>query len=55
MTFCDELVPDLLGRPDDLAALLFTCVGVPEYAARPGGAPGAPVEVRLVTPRFADG
>jgi hypothetical protein len=25
-----------------LAALLFTCVGVPTYKNRPGGTPGAP-------------
>jgi nitroreductase len=53
MTFLDSEVPALLGEPDDLAALLFTCVGVPEYASKSGGGPGAPVEVRMVTPRFA--
>jgi hypothetical protein len=26
-------------------------VGVPEYASRPGGRPGEPVAVRVVTPR----
>ncbi|OJF11235.1 hypothetical protein BG844_01715 [Couchioplanes caeruleus subsp. caeruleus] len=54
MTFLDSAVPDLLGEPDDLAALLFTCVGVPEYRSRPGGRPGAPVEIRPVTPRLGD-
>jgi len=53
MTFYDSEVPDLLGEPDDLATLLFTCVGVPEYASRAGGRPGEPVEVRPVTPRLA--
>ncbi|MEU5944985.1 hypothetical protein ABZ793_05415 [Micromonospora sp. NPDC047465] len=51
MTFLDSEVPGLLGEPDDLAALLFTCVGVPEYASRAGGGPGRPVEVRPVMPR----
>jgi nitroreductase len=55
MTFLDSEVPRLLGEPDDLATLLFTCVGVGEYASRSGGAPGAPVEVRSVTPRLGDG
>jgi hypothetical protein len=32
--------------------LLFTCVGVGEYASRPGGGPGAPVEVRPVASRL---
>jgi SagB-type dehydrogenase family enzyme len=54
MTFIDADVPGLLGEPDDLAALLFTCVGVPEYASRAGGGPGAPVEVRYVTPRLGN-
>ncbi|HEX8346525.1 MAG TPA: hypothetical protein VF657_17545 [Actinoplanes sp.] len=52
MTFIDADVPGLLGEPDKLAALLFTCVGVPEYASRAGGGPGAPVEVRSVMPRL---
>ncbi len=52
MTFLDSEVPALLGGPDDLVTLLFTCVGVPEYASRPGGKPGAPVEVRMVMPRL---
>lgn len=52
MTFLDSEVPALLGEPDDLATLLFTCVGVPEYASRSGGRPGAPVEVRPVVPRL---
>jgi SagB-type dehydrogenase family enzyme len=54
MTFLDAEVPGLLGESDDLATLLFTCVGVPEYASRAGGAPGRPVEVRMVTPRFVE-
>ncbi|MEH1100473.1 nitroreductase family protein [Micromonospora sp. CPCC 205561] len=52
MTFLDSEVPGLLGEPDDVAGLLFTCVGVPEYRSRPGGRPGAPVPVRGVTPRI---
>jgi SagB-type dehydrogenase family enzyme len=54
MTFLDSEVPGLLGEPDDLATLLFTCVGVPEYASRAGGEPGAPVEIRPVAERFKD-
>lgn len=52
MTFLDSEVPALLGEPDDLAALLFTCVGVPEYVARPGGGPGAPVKIGSIVPRL---
>src|SRR6185436_17535758 len=54
MTFLDSEVPALLGEPDDLATLLFTCVGVPEYASRSGGGPGAPVEIRPVAERVKD-
>jgi hypothetical protein len=54
MTFLDSEVPALLGEPDDLATLLFTCVGVPEYVSRAGGGPGAPVEIGSITPRFKD-
>lgn len=49
MTFMDSEVPSLLGEP--LNALLFTCVGVPEYASAAGGPPGAPTAVRRVTTR----
>jgi hypothetical protein len=52
MTFLDSEVPALLGEPDDLVTLLFTCVGVGEYASRTGGGPGAPIEVRPVVPRL---
>ena len=52
MTFLDSEVPGLLGEADDLVTLLFTCVGVPEYASRAGGGPGAPVEFRPVMPRI---
>ncbi|MEZ5116100.1 MAG: hypothetical protein R2737_07520 [Candidatus Nanopelagicales bacterium] len=54
MTFLDSEVPAFLGIEEDVATLLFTCVGVPEYASRSGGRPGAPVEVRMVTPRLGD-
>lgn len=49
MTFVDGMVPGLLGEP--LNGLLFTCVGVPEYASTAGGPPGAPVLVRTLPPR----
>jgi hypothetical protein len=49
MTFLDSQVPALLGEPLD--ALLFTCVGVPEYASAAGGLPGAPTAVHKVVER----
>ena len=49
MTFIDTEVPAMLGEPLD--ALLFTCVGVPEYASAAGGSPGTPTAVRMVEPR----
>jgi hypothetical protein len=49
MTFMDDAVPELLGEPLD--PLLFTCVGVPEYASALGGPPGAPTAVRKVFER----
>jgi SagB-type dehydrogenase family enzyme len=52
MTFLDAEVPDLLGEPLD--TLLFTCVGVPEYAPAVGGLPGAPTAIRTVTSRTSD-
>jgi hypothetical protein len=52
MTFIDSEVPELIGAPLD--ALLFTCVGVPEYASARGGGPGAPTDIRMVTPRVGD-
>lgn len=52
MTFLDSEIPALL--QDDLEAMIFTCVGVPEYANRPGGPPGKPVRVRPVVPRIDD-
>jgi hypothetical protein len=52
MTFLDSEIPALLGEPLD--AVLFTCVGVPEYRAAAGGPPGAPAAVRMVTPRLDD-
>lgn len=44
MTFVDTEIPWLLGEPLD--ALLFTCVGVPQYKSKPGGPPGAPSSVK---------
>jgi SagB-type dehydrogenase family enzyme len=44
MTFLDSEMAGLLGEP--LAGLLWTCVGVPTYRSRPGGAPGAPRETK---------
>jgi hypothetical protein len=52
MTFLDSEVPALLDAPLD--GLLFTCVGVPEYASARGGLPGAPTEIRMVTPRLGE-
>ncbi|WP_234361339.1 hypothetical protein [Plantactinospora sp. BB1] len=52
MTFVDAEVPGLLGEPADLAALLFTCVGVPAYRSRRAGDPGAPTPFRPVVPRL---
>ncbi len=49
MTFVDSDVPGLLDEPLD--GLLFTCVGVPEYASSTGGLPGAPTAVRMMEPR----
>jgi hypothetical protein len=49
MTFLDSEIPALLG--ESLDALLFTCVGVPEYASALGGPPGAPTAVGKVTER----
>jgi hypothetical protein len=50
MTFLDADIPEFLKA--DLQAMLFTCVGVPEYRNRPGGPPGDPVQVRRVVPRI---
>ena len=52
MTFLDSEIAALLGEPVD--GLLFTCVGVPEYASKPGGPPGSPTQIRPVTPRLDD-
>lgn len=52
MTFIDSEVPASIGEPLD--GLLFTCVGVPEYRSATGGLPGAPTDVRGVTPRVLD-
>ena len=50
MTFLDSEMPALLGEPLD--AMLFTCVGVPEYRSTAGGLPGAPTAVRKIDPRL---
>lgn len=50
MTFIDSEIAGLVGTPQD--ALLFTCVGVPEYASKAGGSPGAPTTIRRVEPRL---
>jgi hypothetical protein len=52
MTFLDSEVPELLGEPEDLVTLLFTCVGVGEYKAGSGGRPGQPVAIRPIWPRL---
>jgi SagB-type dehydrogenase family enzyme len=52
MTFFDSEIPDLLRAP--LAGLMFTCVGVPEYRSKPGGAPGRPTAVEVPAARMAD-
>jgi SagB-type dehydrogenase family enzyme len=54
MTFADSEVPALLGQSSDLVTLLFTCVGVGDYASRPGGMPGEPVPVRQVKERIKE-
>jgi len=51
MTFVDGVVPGLLGQAN-MQGLLFTCIGVPEYASKPGGLPGDPSAVQMVMPRF---
>lgn len=49
MTFRDSDLAHLLGA--DVAGLLWTCVGVPEYRTRPSGRPGSPADVTIVWPR----
>jgi hypothetical protein len=49
MTFRDSDIHALLG--EDVAGLLWTCVGVPEYRTRRSGGPGSPAEVTIVWPR----
>lgn len=49
MTFQDADLPALLGA--DVDGLLWTCVGVPEYRSKAGGAPGQPSTVRMISPR----
>ena len=43
MTFLDSEIPALLGEP--LAALLFTCVGVPHHRTKRAGRPRHPTDV----------
>jgi nitroreductase len=52
MSFLDSEIRGFV--QDDLEAMLFTCVGVPEYTNKPGGPPGEPVHVRQVMPRVDD-
>jgi hypothetical protein len=52
MTFLDSAIPALVG--EGLDGLLFTCVGVPEYASLGGGPPGAPTTIRGSSPRVGD-
>ena len=55
MTFLDSDVPELIGEPEDLVTLLFTCVGVPEYVSKSGGAPGAPAALKnLIASRLKE-
>ncbi|MGO4598055.1 SagB/ThcOx family dehydrogenase [Terrabacter sp. 2RAF25] len=49
MTFRDSDLESLLG--EDVAGLLWTCVGVPEYRTRRSGTPGSPADVTIVWPR----
>jgi hypothetical protein len=49
MTFRDSDLAALLGA--DVAGLLWTCVGVPEYRTRASGLPGSPADVTIVWPR----
>ncbi|NUR79542.1 MAG: hypothetical protein HOQ21_03740, partial [Dermatophilaceae bacterium] len=49
MTFRDSDLESLLG--EDVAGLLWTCVGVPEYRTRRSGGPGSPADVTIVWPR----
>jgi hypothetical protein len=49
MTFADSELGDVVGERVD--GLLLTCVGIAEYRSATGGRPGAPTEVRTVTPR----
>jgi SagB-type dehydrogenase family enzyme len=51
MTFLDSEIPALLGDPEAPHGLIFTCVGVPGNTSKPAGLPGAPTEIRPVSPR----
>jgi hypothetical protein len=52
MTFLDSEIPALLGEQVD--GLLFTCVGMPEYASKPGGSPRSPAAFRQAALRLDD-
>jgi hypothetical protein len=52
MTFLDSEIEALLGEP--VAALLFTCVGVPTYRNKGGGRPGQPTAVVTPTPGMTE-
>lgn len=51
MTFMDSEIPALLNSREPLHGLIFTCVGVPANTTKPGGPPGKPTTIRMVSPR----
>ena len=52
MTFLDSEIPAFL--QDDLEAMLFTCVGVPEYSEQAGRPTRRAGPFRQVMPRLDD-
>jgi nitroreductase len=51
MTFLDSEMPALLASAEFPDGLIFTCVGVPEYASKQAGPPGAPTSVGPIPAR----
>jgi hypothetical protein len=49
MTFMDSEIPAYLG--ESVEALIFTCVGIPDYKPAVGGKPGTPTRVNQVRHR----